>query len=98
MKCSFEAGSDWKTRAEDNLFALKKNLHAVLNSAAVQNFQSTCKALRARVPYSFEPVQQPQQEDQNAGNAQCVPAFAMWCLDVEYRLLHECAIASICWG
>ena len=61
LKRSFEGGSNWKTRAEANIFALKKNIHGVLNVAAVQNFWSTCSALRARVPYSYEVLPGPEQ-------------------------------------
>lgn len=36
LKNSFESASDWKSRAEKNIFSLKKHLHEVLNSPSVR--------------------------------------------------------------
>lgn len=63
---SFESASDWKTRAENNIFSLKKHLHGVLNSASVQNFHSTCRALRRHAPYAHEVL--PREHGQRRAN------------------------------
>jgi hypothetical protein len=76
LKRSFESESNWKTRAEDNIFALKKHLHEVLNCASVQNFHSTCRALRKHVPYEYE-VLQPQERADEGNIQQYVFAHAV---------------------
>ena len=62
LKQAFERVSDWKCRAEDRLTKLKRHLHKVLNTASVQNFPSTCRALRRHVPYDREVVGQERTE------------------------------------
>jgi hypothetical protein len=60
LKASF-AAPNWKRKAENTIFTLKKHLHEVLNTASVQNLQSTCRALRVHVPYQYEVLAQPEQ-------------------------------------
>lgn len=73
LKHAFDRVSDWKGKAEDKLNKLKGHLHKVLNTANVQNFPSTCRALRRHVPYDQEEVGQEEEDDFD----ECVSFFLL---------------------